>query len=135
MKLTLLENTSKWMETVPDNESLAHLSIPGTHDSCAMEGIASWPMDHYVDTQYEGKTIPIQLQEGIRYLDMRCYVVNNFIEIVHGDFDLLITLNKVLSQCISFLGLNTSETILMRIKQERSNVSDSKFIEVFNKII
>ena len=97
-------------------------------------GIIGGIANGHVATQHKGATIPVQLNEGIRYLDMRCYVTRGFIEIVHGHFDLLITLRTVLSQCDTFLKRNPSETILMRIKQERSSVSNSEFIKVFNDV-
>lgn len=134
MRISLLENKSNWMKTIPDNTSLAMMSIPGTHDSCARKGIVGGIPGGKLSTQHKGATIPVQLEEGIRYLDMRCYVVNGFIEIVHGKYDLLITLRTVLSQCNDFLKKNSSETILMRIKQERSTVSDAEFIKVFNNV-
>lgn len=134
MRLSLFENKSNWMKTIPDNTSLASMSIPGTHDSCARSGIVNSVINPWVATQNAGSTIPVQLNEGIRYLDMRCYAVKDFIEIVHGNYDLLITLNTVLSQCQTFLKNNPSETILIRIKQERSTLSDDAFIKVFDNV-
>lgn len=135
MRKSLLENKKNWMKTIPDNISIAHLSIPGTHNSCARKGVLPGPEIGWTVCQNNVKTIPTQLNDGIRYLDMRCYAVNDFIEIVHDKYDFLITLNTVLTQCKEFLLKNNSEFIFMRIKQERSNWSDRDFIDLFNKVI
>jgi 1-phosphatidylinositol phosphodiesterase len=120
------------MKGIPDTMSLAHISIPGTHQSCCTEGLAT--ATGWSNCQLKSATIPTQLKDGIRYLDLRCMVVNGeYLEIMHGDVDYRNTLTTVVKECVAFLEKNDSETIMMRIKQEGYNlVSDREFIKTFD---
>ncbi len=57
---------SSWMEELPDDMLLSNITIPGTHDSCAVSNIP------FVRTQY--LSITKQLEAGLRFLDLRCRV-------------------------------------------------------------
>jgi hypothetical protein len=63
---------SSWMTEIADNRLISHLTIPGTHDSCARSNIP------FVRTQY--LSITQQLALGIRFIDLRLRV--------HGDGEL-----------------------------------------------
>ncbi|PHM68750.1 phosphatidylinositol-specific phospholipase C [Xenorhabdus kozodoii] len=134
MRYSLLDNTSNWMSCVDDGKSLAHISIPGTHDSCARKGASGQLgfIDSGIATQDSDCTITKQLADGIRYLDIRCCVIDGVFAIHHGKFYLNINFGDVLNECISFLANNNSETIVMRVKQENSSVTDSEFLNIFN---
>jgi len=134
MRYSLVSDTRNWMSAIDDNKNLAHISIPGTHDSCARHGASQQSpiIDRFIATQNEECTIEKQLADGIRYLDIRCCAIEGVFTIHHGDFYLYINFGDVLLQCYSFLNENPSETILMRIKQENSNISDEEFIKIFN---
>ncbi|MDR0217316.1 MAG: phosphatidylinositol-specific phospholipase C [Enterobacteriaceae bacterium] len=134
MRISLLSDTNNWMNAIDDNTNLAHISIPGTHDSCAHVGASQQPemFDKFIATQNKECTITKQLEKGIRYLDIRCCVIDGIFAIHHGVFYLHINFGDVLNECIHFLAINNSETIVMRIKQEYSSVSDEEFINIFN---
>ncbi|OIW32181.1 phosphatidylinositol-specific phospholipase [Coniochaeta ligniaria NRRL 30616] len=54
---------SSWMQDIADETLISHLTIPGTHDSCARSTIP------FVRTQY--LSITQQLALGIRFFDLR----------------------------------------------------------------
>lgn len=57
---------SRWMKDIAADALMSHLTIPGTHDSCARSNIP------FVRTQY--LSITQQLALGIRFLDLRLRV-------------------------------------------------------------
>ncbi len=118
--------TINWMDSISDDTLISQLSLPGSHDSCALH-----------DPSYKGIKVPLsfhtaqcqvlyifqQLQIGTRVLDIRLKKVNNRLEAYHGfvpqkvyftgDDDTNITNN-----CYDFLRQNKSEVIFMFIKKE-----------------
>lgn len=134
MRYSLLSDTRNWMSCIDDSKSLAHISIPGTHDSCARKGASGQAsgIDEYVAAQNYDCTIKKQLEDGIRYLDIRCCAIDGVFTIHHAEFYLNINFGDVLNECIDFLEEFSSETIIMRIKQENSSVSDKEFVNIFN---
>lgn len=134
MRYSLLSDKKNWMSAVDDGTSLAHISIPGTHDSCArIHASKQIPLvDEQIATQNSNCSISKQLSDGIRYLDIRCCAIDGVFAIHHGVFYLNINFGTVLEECISFLKENPTEIIIMRIQQENSSVSDREFLEIFN---
>lgn len=112
-----------WMSRLKEDTRLSKLSIPGTHDTAADEG------DGYVRTQ--SLTIPKQLENGIRFLDIRARVIDGSFAIHHGDYYLSMMFGDVIRECKDFLIKHPGETVYMRLKQEKSSVSDAEF----NKIL
>ncbi|MBC8949482.1 MULTISPECIES: phosphatidylinositol-specific phospholipase C [Xenorhabdus] len=134
MRYSLLSNTNNWMSCVDDGKSLACISIPGTHASCTRKGASGQIslIDRTFATQNSDCTITKQLADGIRYLDIRCCAINDVFTIHLDKFYLNINFGDVLNECTAFLADNSSETIVMRIKQENSSVLDSEFLKIFN---
>lgn len=99
-----------WMKRVAGHRSLAELSIPGTHDSCALYG--------GVYGQCQTMTLPQQFESGVRFLDIRCRAIEDRFQIHHGMIDQKITFAEVRDQCEAFLKANPSECILMSVKEE-----------------
>lgn len=134
MRYSLLSDTRNWMSCIEDSKSIAHISIPGTHDSCARKGASGQEsgIDEFVATQNSDCTIAKQLEDGIRYLDIRCCVIDGVFTVHHGKFYLNINFGDVLNQCVDFLNTYSSETIIMRIQQENSSASDEEFLNIFN---
>ena len=125
---TTTENDeSKWMTSLNDNINLTELSIPGTHDTASLYG------GDLVETQ--SMSIPEQLKAGIRFFDIRCRVINNALTIHHGRFYQNITFKGGLQHVNNFLKKNPGETVLMRIKQEYSSVSNKEFIKIYNTYV
>ncbi|KAJ8273609.1 hypothetical protein GJAV_G00103560 [Gymnothorax javanicus] len=67
---------ASWMASIPDGRPLSEVTLPGTHNTMAFYGGAlvecqSWSLD-------------LQLQAGVRFLDIRVRHVNGTLTIHHG---------------------------------------------------
>ena len=121
-----------WMASVNDNTSIAALSIPGTHDSGADYGSGDFVTSPYA--QCQDWSISKQLEEGIRYLDVRCRRMGTVFTIHHGPFYQQKNFGHILNDCKAFLQKNPSETILMRIKEEHDAGPNSEsFQAIFRR--
>ncbi|AUG80664.1 hypothetical protein CFP65_5990 [Kitasatospora sp. MMS16-BH015] len=118
-----LPSGADWMAALPDSAPLARLTVPGTHDTCSLYG---GPI-----TQTQTLSVPDQLAAGVRFLDIRCRLVNGVFAIHHSQFFQNIFFGDVLNQCQAFLAQHPGETVLMRVKQEYSTESDQSFGAVF----
>src|SRR5258708_2857426 len=110
-----------WMGQVADSTSLAALSIPGTHDTLAIEG--SLLPSAYEAQQDEGisaQTLTAQLDAGIRAIDIRVRIVNNgtAFAIHHTDVYEDANFDDVLTKAQAFLSANPSESIVMDLHGE-----------------
>lgn len=131
--MTTVLNSTNWMQGIDDNTLISTMSIPGTHESCALYGGGQ--------TQCQELSISDQLRRGIRFLDIRCayaYVpigVNNnallpgvdssqgssifdHFPIFHGGIPQRIDFLQVQKACIEFLDANPFEFILMNVQHE-----------------
>ncbi|MGR5996225.1 phosphatidylinositol-specific phospholipase C domain-containing protein [Bacillus cereus] len=128
-----------WMKDIKDDVLLSQISIPGTHETMAMNGI-------YGEIgKCQTLNLSTQLKAGIRYIDIRCTYESSksdagipapSFSIHHGIINEHKALGKdVLSVVTSFLQDNPSETILMRIKQEYSSEKDPIFSNTFQKYV
>ena len=115
-----VSNNKNWMGFISDNKSISELSIPGTHDT-----MANYELTHMVRTQ--AMSLQAQLESGIRYIDIRCNYTNGKFNINHGIIGLKYDFDYVLNVVTNFLKENPTESIFMRIKQERSNKSGQEF--------
>ncbi|KTL61589.1 phosphatidylinositol-specific phospholipase C domain-containing protein [Photorhabdus laumondii subsp. laumondii] len=120
-----IRHLSSWMCKIKDGTSISHISIPGTHNSCAQYA----PHNEYFrnKTICQDKSIEWQLYNGIRFLDIRCKAKDGIFAIHHSTVYQKINFGDVIDICISFLKENPSETILMRIKRE-----DINYLEIIN---
>jgi 1-phosphatidylinositol phosphodiesterase len=113
------------MANIPANQSIAFMTISGTHDSCAVHGGWIWQMSKRVT--------PRTTQQGCTFLAVRCHVINNNSFDIHHQFiNQKITFGQVFNDSLEFLTNHPTETILMRIKQEFSKDSNSGFIKIFD---
>ncbi|GAA2645041.1 phosphatidylinositol-specific phospholipase C [Streptomyces lunalinharesii] len=112
-----------WMSALGDGTPVQRLSIPGTHDSGARIG-GPW-------VACQNTSIAAQLAAGIRFLDVRCRAVDGVFAIHHGAFYQELMFGDVLNACRDFLRAHPTETVLMRVKQEYSEVSAEEFRQVF----
>ncbi|MBB6401597.1 hypothetical protein HNP92_000902 [Methanococcus maripaludis] len=115
---------NNWMNFIPDNVKLSQMSIPGTHDSCAYQGGEL--------AQTQDYNLKEQLENGIRFLDVRGRHIEDVITIHHGPIYLNQNLGDVLNRCYEFLNNNPSETILFSLKKE---YEDSKNTESYYQTI
>ena len=98
---------SSWMTDLKDEDSIASLSIPGTHDSAALYDKLS-----FGQTKCQTLTIPQQLAAGIRFLDLR---VRESGMIHHGIVDQNTDLETVVNEIITFLDAHKTEFVLVYI--------------------
>lgn len=120
-----------WMSSLNDDVSVGALTIPGTHDSGSKRG-AGILLKPYFKTQ--NWTIAEQLENGIRFLDIRCRREGERFLIYHDIMDQHLGFDEVLNDCSKFLSAHPSEIILMRIKEEKEPKNSSQsFQEIFAK--
>ncbi|KAM3849458.1 1-phosphatidylinositol phosphodiesterase-like [Diretmus argenteus] len=105
-----------WMAGIPDSWLLSKVTMPGTHNTMALyfgpfAKCQSW-------------NLTSQLHAGVRFLDIRvCYFWGN-LPIFHGVTYQFTHFGRVLEDVADFLRHYPSETVLMRLKEERSNTKD-----------
>src|SRR5262245_3282787 len=104
---------ANWMTTLPSDASLASLSMPGSHNSCAR-------FDPFLPfgggtTRCQDRDIGEQLRLGIRFLDVRCRHICDKFDIYHGFVSQNLTFASVQDACVDFLHAHSSETILMSV--------------------
>lgn len=103
---------NNWMKSLDGEKYINELSLPGTHDTCALYE----PLHQLA--QCQTYTVTDQLNMGVRYLDIRANVVKGDLVISHGPIFQGITFDRVIEQCYSFLNNNPSETIIVSLKHE-----------------
>jgi len=106
---------------LPGCKSLAELSIPGTHDTCALHGGPVLDLAKCQDWKLD-----FQLQAGIRALDIRCRHYKDNFTIHHGPISQKINFTEVRDICETFLKDHPSECILMRVMQEFTAEDNTK---------
>lgn len=125
-------NTLGWMSKLDQKTSLTALSIPGTHDSGTFK-ISSASFG----AKCQNYDIKHQLQDGIRFLDIRLVNDSNTLDplrLYHGIISCDLTFGEVLNSCEAFLKQYPSETILMSVNNEKSGQNISKnFIQYLKK--
>jgi 1-phosphatidylinositol phosphodiesterase len=106
-----------WMAHLSGSLLVSELSIPGSHDSAS---ITLFPF-----TATQELSIPAQLNFGIRFLDLRCTLVNNVLQMFHGSIPLFTSLPEILGQIYSWLGGSSTEALIVSIKQENDPVNST----------
>ncbi|QRG39336.1 hypothetical protein FDK38_003773 [Candidozyma auris] len=115
-------NYKTWLKELNDDTKLGKLSIPGTHNSAACH--TALP-----SVQCQGESVTKQLEHGVRFLDVRVgkYPLKsgdeaNELTVVHGKFPVRIPFPKkfqdTLDEVFDFLKDNSSETVILSVKQE-----------------
>lgn len=127
-------NYTRWLEELNDDTSIASLAIPGTHNSFACH--TALP-----SVQCQGESVLKQLGHGVRFLDVRVgkYPLKsgdlaNELTVVHSKFPVRIPfplkLSDAFEEVYKFLENNSSETVIVSIKQEGTgewNNDDDEF--------
>jgi 1-phosphatidylinositol phosphodiesterase len=108
------QDLSRWMGRIPNNIKISELSVPGTHESCALR--SEWGPTSYAKCQ--DLSLEEQLKIGIRFLDIRCGHFEKGLHVYHGVVDQKLSFKDVLNVCSSFLSTNSTECILMSVKEE-----------------
>ncbi|KAI0558176.1 hypothetical protein FGB62_229g05 [Gracilaria domingensis] len=106
-----------WMSEVPDSKSVAHLSIPGTHDSGARYG--------GVACEAQVWSITDQLRAGIRFFDIRCRRAGTVFAIHHGPCFQEIFFGDVLVAVRDFLASHDNEFVIMNVQENHTPMDGS----------
>ncbi len=124
--IVLEEDLIPWQKGLDETLKIDKLSIPGTHDSGALYG-GPW-------FECQTMTISEQLQNGIRFFDIRCRHIDNKFAIHHAEVFQNLMFEDVLTSCKEFLSQYPSEFILMRIKPEHTEENcERSFAETFTQ--
>jgi hypothetical protein len=115
-----------WMAELHDDHPISELSLPGTHDTLALHGVA-W-------AQCQSLPLAAQLALGCRYLDVRISQQPRYVPdfgfllaaplpgaelpIYHGHVYQQTTLREVLARVLFFLEVHPSEAVVMRMAWE-----------------
>ena len=119
--------TNDWMKEIENNTPLNKINIPGTHNSGTSE-----PENNFINifakdySVCQNTDIKNQLDNGIRFLDLRLSIYGEKISVYHGVSKQKITFLEILSDLNCFLKNNPSETILVRIKILDDDLKDFK---------
>jgi 1-phosphatidylinositol phosphodiesterase len=122
-----------WMSQVPDDRTLGELSIPGTHDSCAVYG------GFLACTQT--MSLSEQFSAGIRWFDIRLVWDGTTLKAHHGIVDERVTLSDVLQTLVECLdeqapaGGQPSEAVFVSIKDEGSDADPTAFAQAVQAVL
>ncbi|MDR7875618.1 phosphatidylinositol-specific phospholipase C [Yersinia mollaretii] len=119
-------NRKNWMGKLNDSMLLSNISITGTHNSAAIFPF----MIPTGQIQTQLWDIDIQLNNGIRFLDIKCRLIEDVLALYHSDVYLNQNLSDILTSCLVFIKNNPTEFIILSIKQEGD---DGKFHDVLLK--
>ncbi len=118
---------NRWLSELPDDKYISEISLPGTHDTCAL--YEPW----YGVVKCQTYSLRDQLDMGVRFLDIRGRLNFSKINIYHGITYQCIDLDSVVEICTDFLEENPTETIIMSIKIDGD--SSDKFIPLVDRTI
>lgn len=108
---------SEWQTRLKDETPLSAMSIPGTHNSSTC--YRALP-----SVRCQAVGIRAQLENGIRFFDIRCQVeYNGELTLVHGPFPISLgfhakKLQRLLDETYSFLDDHPRETVIVSLKRE-----------------
>ena len=102
---------TSWMRDIPDDTRVTALSIPGTHDTCSVDGIFGFGKTQNLD-------LTDQLNAGIRFVDIRLAHYRDNLYVHHDIVHMGKCYADVLNVCSDFLGQHPSETIFLSVKNE-----------------
>ncbi|XP_060916524.1 1-phosphatidylinositol phosphodiesterase [Labrus mixtus] len=105
-----------WMASIPDDQPLSEVTMPGTHNTMALYG--------GVYAECQTWSLACQLRAGVRFLDVRVRHVKGNLTIHHGVSYQRAHFGHVLEGVAEFLQEFQSETVLMRVKEEFSETYD-----------
>lgn len=117
-------NNARWMDCISSNIKISQLSIPGTHESGATQGIAM--------AKCQSTGIRAQLDAGVRALDIRIY---KDMSIYHGIIYMGKDLNDVMADIKNFLNDNPSEFLIISIKDENGSGGEQAWTDQVKPIL
>ncbi|RDW72774.1 uncharacterized protein DSM5745_07946 [Aspergillus mulundensis] len=120
---------SSWMRWLPQTVPISHVTLPGTHDSGALDRPPSWnvlaPLMNRVGT-CQTMPISLQLRAGIRFLDIRGgygwrgWIGTEEAIVHHGPMPILpyLPLRELFTQLYGFLDDHPSEFLVVSLKYD-----------------
>ncbi len=120
-----------WMSYLPDDVFVAHVSIPGTHDTATADGWKSTTGPSNSTTQE--KNLDEQLAGGIRAFDFRPGMVNDELWCNHGTDQTNLKLADAFSKLKNFLDAHPKEFFVMHLF--RGNIFRSGEASTGNKLL
>lgn len=125
------------ISNLSDDKLISKVNLLGTHDS------ATAYVDMPQSARCQDKTIPEQLNLGVRLLDLRLSKSRGDFYLVHALADCYkdstkkerLNFSEVLHSCKQFLKDNPNEFIILSIKQDRGIMSKSFFPHFYNRYI
>ncbi|ORX46612.1 PLC-like phosphodiesterase [Piromyces finnis] len=153
---------SNWLSYIDDDLRINQINIPGTHDTGTYNIVKIWYKDSSVSVsnlavviveaslktytaQTQDLSITEQLENGIRYLDIRLALdsENSPFYLCHGPFvcydnngQQYLYFKSVIKYCIDFLNEHKKETIILHLKRENiSKKIEDKSIGILIKLI
>ena len=124
------QKCSRWMSRLPDSILISQLSLPGTHNSCALHDGLSFGF-----AKCQSWQLADQLKSGIRFIDIRCRHVDDRFLIYHGVISQRMTFEEVRNVCRDFLRDHPSECIVMSIKEESTAERTTRsFAQTFSDV-
>ncbi len=114
------QTNSDWMRGLPSSASLGSLTLPGTHDTLSIHGGSFFPSAYETQQNYGdgGATLAVQLNAGIRAIDIRVRVIGGAFTIHHTDIYQKANFDDVLTKSRDFLNAHPTETVLMKLHGE-----------------
>ena len=107
-----------WMKSLDDATLIRDINMPGSHDTMALRSIGD------LAGQCQSLSLEDQLNLGVRFLDIRLKEDNNKLKAVHGFVDQRASFESITKVVESFIKKNSSEMIIMSVKEE-ANASNS----------
>ncbi|KAF9265821.1 PLC-like phosphodiesterase [Marasmius fiardii PR-910] len=110
-------DTAAFLSDIHDNVPLSSILLPGTHDTMAFYG---WPISQ---CQTLETPLKIQLESGIRVIDVRLSLIKGALISYHGVYPQKTPFTAILATLYVFLSnpVSSRETVVMSIKQEDYN--------------
>ncbi len=113
----------KWMARISDELPISRLTLPGTHDTMALYETI------YGTAICQTLTLDDQLTKGVRCLDIRARHIRNSFAIHHGIEFQKTFFDNVINTASAFLQENPSETIVLVLKPEWKDESNTRSYE------
>lgn len=121
-----------WMSFISDTKLITELTIPGTHNSGCIYDAPALPDT----TKTQSLSIAEQLNIGVRFFDIRCKIFNDKLVLFNGLVNQKLNLETVLEIFQKFLLMNSSETIIIELRDESYPLHNPQNFEyLFNKIL
>lgn len=122
-----VRKNSSWMSRLPDSVPLSRLSLPGTHDTCALHNGISFGF-----AKCQAWRLSDQLNAGVRFIDIRCRHMSDGFHIYHGIIDQSMSFEEVRNVCQAFLTQHPTECVVMSVKEEATAENNTRaFAETF----